>query len=199
MPDDEPEPDPSAGTCARRKTMGKTVGQAIAAAEAEGRIQEGPKCATVAQLPAEPQPALFDAGPPDVVVIDGLPFPPSVNDYLTNVIIPRIKGKNIGTCKSFRIQTFASGWAKQFRMDCADVVRLANKPKLKGFLRCEVVFFPPNHIRRDLDNMPKCLLDGLKHADLFDDDSQIKELSLKWGPLKPPDGKTAIRLTTLGV
>lgn len=178
----------------------RTVGEAIAAAEAEGRINDK-RCkasATVA-LASEPQTSLFDAGLPDIVVIDNLPFPPSVNDYLTNAIIPRVKGKTIGHMKEFRIQTFPSKWANQFRAECESVVRLAAKPKLKGFLRCEVVFFPPNHIRRDLDNMPKCLLDGLKHSGLFDDDSQIKELSLKWGPLKPPYGKTAIRLTTLGV
>lgn len=177
--------------------MSKTVGEALAEAEAEGRIRDNRKSATIA-IPAE-APSLFDAGPPDVVVIDGLPFPPSVNDYLTNAIIPRVKGKTIGHMREFRIQTFPSKWANQFREECALVVRLARPPKLKGFLRCEVVFFPPDRIRRDLDNMPKCLLDGLKHADLFDDDSQIKELSLKWGPLRKPDGKTAIRLTTLGV
>lgn len=143
--------------------------------------------------------------PPDVVVIPDLPFPPSVNHYFTNVIIPRVKGQSIGPAKIFRIQRFPSEEAKVFEEECILRVRVARPKKLKGFLRCEIVFYPPNNLRRDLDNLPKCLLDGLKRAELFDDDSQIHELSVKWAKnhsgeivLHKPNGKSAIRITTLG-
>lgn len=132
-------------------------------------------------------PPMFES-PPDVVVYADLPFPITVNHYWLSVYSPKHK----------RVFHPLSGDAKAFREECILRVRMARQPKLKGFLRCEIVFFPPNHLRRDLDNLLKSLLDGLTHAGAFDDDSQIKELSLKWGPLKP-DGKTAVRITTLGV
>lgn len=184
----------------------KTTQDGIDQARREGRLTERGIVVPERREPCMTSAALFDGGPPDVVVIDNLPFPPSVNDYLTNVIVPRVKGQGVGNSKTFRIQTFPSELAKSFREQCIFAVKAARPMRLKGFLRCEVVFFPPNHIRRDLDNQPKCLLDGLKHAGLFDDDSQIHELSAKWAKssdgsvlLCKPHGKTAIRLTTLGV
>lgn len=193
----------------------KTVGQAIAAAESEGRVTgrvqvHDPEYGYIDKpAPAQPlhgvQPPLFDAGPPDVVVIDGLPFPPSVNHYFTNQIIPRVKGQNLGKANAFRILRFPTAEAKTFEQECLLAVSRANPRKLKGFLRCEIVFYPPNKLLRDLDNLPKCLLDGLKKAGVFDDDSQIHDLNAKWAKaadgsiLTKPGGKTAIRLTTLGV
>lgn len=188
--------------------MSKTVGEAIAAMEAEGRISDKfapveprtpPAIATVAQAAA-----LFDI-PPDVVILGDLPFPPSVNHYFTNQIIPRVKGQGVGNTKAFRILRFPTTEAKQFEADCILAVKRANPPKLKGYLKCEIVFYPPNHLLRDLDNLPKCLLDGLTKAGAFSDDSQIHDINAKWAKaadgsiLTKPGGKSAIRLTTIGV
>lgn len=46
-----------------------------------------------------------------------------------------------------------------------------------------VVLFPPSKVRRDLDNYFKALFDALTKVGVWDDDSQIKELSAKWGPV----------------
>jgi crossover junction endodeoxyribonuclease RusA len=134
-----------------------------------------------------PAATLFDGGAPDVVVFEHLPFPPTVNHYWMSIWSPKHK-------KVFHV---LSADAKTFRDECILRVKMARKPKLKGFLRCEVVFYPPNNLRRDIDNLPKGLLDGMKHADVFDDDSQIRELMMKFGPVVK-DGRTAVRLTTLG-
>lgn len=48
--------------------------------------------------------------------------------------------------------------------------------RLKGPLRLEVIFSPPDKRRRDADNICKCLLDSLQNAEVFEDDSQIVDL-----------------------
>lgn len=46
-------------------------------------------------------------------------------------------------------------------------------------LRLSVLAFPPDKRRRDLDNLFKSILDSLQWAKVFNDDSQIDELSIK--------------------
>ena len=40
----------------------------------------------------------------------------------------------------------------------------------------------PDYRRRDLDNLLKATLDGLAHAGVYDDDSQIVDLRIYWAP-----------------
>lgn len=46
-----------------------------------------------------------------------------------------------------------------------------------------IVFYPPNLVRRDLDNFLKAPLDALTHAGVWVDDSQVKRLTIEWGPI----------------
>lgn len=46
-----------------------------------------------------------------------------------------------------------------------------------------IVFYPPNLVRRDLDNFLKAPLDALTHAGVWADDSQVKKLMIEWGPI----------------
>lgn len=46
-----------------------------------------------------------------------------------------------------------------------------------------IVFYPPNLVRRDLDNFLKAPLDALTHAGVWVDDSQVKKLTIEWGPI----------------
>jgi len=41
----------------------------------------------------------------------------------------------------------------------------------------------PDKRRRDLDNLPKALLDGLTHSGIWDDDSQIDDLRIMRGEI----------------
>lgn len=45
-------------------------------------------------------------------------------------------------------------------------------------LKISIEAFPPDKRRRDLDNILKCLLDSLQHAQVYKDDSQIDELHI---------------------
>jgi crossover junction endodeoxyribonuclease RusA len=54
-------------------------------------------------------------------------------------------------------------------------------PKMDGRLSVAIVAHPPDNRRRDLDNMMKGLLDGLVHAQVIEDDSQIDRLSIQRG------------------
>jgi len=45
------------------------------------------------------------------------------------------------------------------------------------------VLCPPDLRRRDLDNCFKALFDALTHAGIWQDDSQVKQLSACWGPV----------------
>jgi hypothetical protein len=47
---------------------------------------------------------------------------------------------------------------------------------LTGPLELDVLLFPPDHRRRDLDNPLKAILDALEHAGLYADDAQVARL-----------------------
>lgn len=53
-----------------------------------------------------------------------------------------------------------------------------NKLNFKHLLHLKVEIYPPDKRRRDADNILKSLLDALQHAELYENDSQIKELNV---------------------
>lgn len=59
---------------------------------------------------------------------------------------------------------------------------LLNAPRIK----VELIFYPPDRRRRDLDNGCKACLDALSKCDVITDDSQIKEIHMTMRePAKP--------------
>jgi crossover junction endodeoxyribonuclease RusA len=50
----------------------------------------------------------------------------------------------------------------------------------KGPLRVVIEAWRPDKRRRDLDNLLKATLDGLAHAGVYEDDSQIVDLRIYW-------------------
>ena len=73
---------------------------------------------------------------------------------------------------------------KDFKKAVADEVIQNHRGEGLGKARLEVHIqaFPPDRLRRDLDNIQKVLLDALQAAGLFDDDEQIDYLSILRGP-----------------
>ena len=64
---------------------------------------------------------------------------------------------------------------------------------IAGRLAVEVEVFPPDHRRRDIDNVVKALLDALQRGRAYADDSQIVRLSIeKHQPVE--GGKTIVRI-----
>ena len=99
-----------------------------------------------------------------------LPWPPTVNTYW----------RRVGN------MTKISAKGRAFRAAVIEIVKRLRVDKLDGRLAVHIVANPPDRRRRDLDNLPKALLDALQHAGLYDDDGQIDWLLIERGERKPP-------------
>ncbi len=107
-----------------------------------------------------------------------LPYPPSVNHYWRRVG-PR---------------TLISRGGRAFRQAVCSILAAEEREPLAGPLEVSILLFPPDHRRRDIDNVQKALLDALQHAGVYRDDSQIVRLTIEKRHLIP-GGKTAVRIT----
>jgi crossover junction endodeoxyribonuclease RusA len=94
-----------------------------------------------------------------------LPWPPSVNTYWRN-----FDGRMIISAKG-----------REYRETVGDQMILQKQIKhFTGRLRVDIEAFRPDKRRRDLDNLLKATLDGLAHAGVYEDDSQIIDLRIYW-------------------
>ena len=90
-----------------------------------------------------------------------LPYPPSVNHYW----------RRVGA------RTLISRQGRIFRESVCSLLALRRLHPLDGPLSIEIDVFPPDHRRRDIDNLLKSLLDALEAAGVYHNDSQIVELT----------------------
>lgn len=114
-----------------------------------------------------------------------LPFPPSVNSYWRAPSKGPLAGRHLISAKG-----------RQFRTEALSCVleQLRRVPKIiTEPVSVAIVFYPPNLIRRDLDNFLKAPLDALTHAGVWADDSQVKKLTMEWGPVTK-GGKVDIQI-----
>jgi len=93
-----------------------------------------------------------------------LPFPPSVNRYWRHVAIGR----------SVRAITSEAG--RKYRKEVVALLGGAAKYTDKQRLAITLWAYPPDRRRRDLDNLPKAVLDAIEAAGVVEDDSQFDEL-----------------------
>ena len=109
-----------------------------------------------------------------------LPYPPSVNDYWRSRWSP----------KQRRVIVYLDDSGKQYRIDClaAMLQQRGCGRRLKGRLRLTIGAYMPDRRVRDLDNIQKALLDGMKHGGLYHDDGQIDYLTIVRMPVLPPHG-----------
>lgn len=110
-----------------------------------------------------------------------VPYPPSVNTYW----------------RHSRGVTHISLEGRAYRH------AVVSSPALRGVrfgsarLSVTLAVSPPDRRRRDLDNLPKGLLDALMHAGVYEDDSQIDELIVRRGkPVK--GGSVAVSIEVIG-
>ncbi len=94
-----------------------------------------------------------------------LPYPPTVNTYW----------------RMFKNRMIISERGRKYRIDVLEAVLKQRAVKhLEKDLKINIVVTRPDNRRRDLDNLTKALLDGLTHAGLWEDDSQIVDLHIAW-------------------
>lgn len=106
-----------------------------------------------------------------------LPYPPSVNHYW----------RRVGA------RTLISRGGRAFRQAVCAILAARGVRPLAGPLALEIVIYPPDRRRRDIDNVQKALLDALQHGGAYGDDSQIIRLAIEKG--EPVDGgKTTVRI-----
>ena len=65
---------------------------------------------------------------------------------------------------------------------------------LTGRLAVALRFFEPNRLKRDIDNLPKALLDALTQAGLWLDDAQIDCLMLARAGVSPDRPRVVVRV-----
>ncbi|TKI02218.1 RusA family crossover junction endodeoxyribonuclease, partial [Martelella alba] len=98
-----------------------------------------------------------------------LPFPPSVNTYWRSPNKGPLAGRHL-----------ISAAGRQYRSAVlAEIVESLHRypAPLVDDVSVNLVLFPPNRARRDLDNCFKALFDALTHAGIWKDDSQVKRLA----------------------
>ena len=96
-----------------------------------------------------------------------LPWPPSINNYWRrngNRYFINPKGMEYRNLIIYKTNAYRGTFNKHDRISM------------------EVLAYPPDRRRRDLDNLFKCLGDSLQHAHVYPDDSQIDHLSIRRMP-----------------
>jgi len=115
-----------------------------------------------------------------------LPWPPSVNTYWRSPNTGKLAGR-----------TLISERGRTYRREVADAVMLAGRPQARpGRLEVAIIAEPPDKRRRDLDNLPKGILDALTHAGVIEDDSLIDRLLIERAAICP-GGKVCVSVSTL--
>lgn len=95
-----------------------------------------------------------------------LPWPPSVNTYYR-------RGAHA---------TYMSKAGRKFKTDVADIVSQSKQSKVGAArIRINMVVWPRDRRKFDLDNRIKSVLDSLQDAGVFDDDEQIDEINIARG------------------
>ena len=105
-----------------------------------------------------------------------LPFPPSVNSMYATV-----KGRRLLTRRGRHYKDEVYGCVLE---------QLGVFKPLLGKLSVSIEFTPPDHRKRDMDNLFKSLFDALGRANCFIDDSQIKKIYAEM--LEPGEGSCTI-------
>lgn len=93
----------------------------------------------------------------------GLPWPPSVNTYW----------RHVGA------KVLISAKGREYRREVENALR--GVAMTAGRLAVEIVAFPPDRRKRDLDNLLKAALDAVTHSGVWEDDGQIDSLSIHRG------------------
>lgn len=120
-----------------------------------------------------------------------LPFPPTLNHAWRRVGSRTVLAK---PQREYR-KAVASALAWDELHD-ADFPLVTLECPLPGRLAVSLRFYAKNHIKRDIDNLPKAILDALTCAGLWRDDAQIDCLTLVRAGVSPDRPRVVVRVWT---
>lgn len=103
-----------------------------------------------------------------------LPWPPSVNTYWRSIMKGPLAGR-----------VLLSEKGREYRKLVAKAVIEQRVPTATGKLAVWIHAMPPDRRARDLDNLPKGVLDSLKEAGVYRDDCDIDDLRITRFGVKP--------------
>lgn len=97
-----------------------------------------------------------------------LPWPPTVNTYYRTISRGKLAGR-----------TLISERGRAYRKVVIDhLVAAACTGVGSAAVAVDIEARPPDRRRRDLDNLPKAVLDALTHGGVWEDDAQINDLRI---------------------
>ncbi|WP_375191821.1 RusA family crossover junction endodeoxyribonuclease [Marinobacter sp.] len=103
-------------------------------------------------------------------VVFDLPWPPSVNTYWRHTIVNR------------RPRVLISKKGRDYRKAVLRSIGIRHQ-KIHGRVSVWIGAQAPDRRARDLDNLPKAILDALTHAGVWGDDEQIDQLTIVRQPV----------------
>lgn len=113
-----------------------------------------------------------------------LPWPPTLNTYWRSVVM----GKGV--------RVLVSDKGRRYRTEVSKACMIQKAPRrIAGRLAVRIYAEAPDVRARDLDNLPKGLLDSLTNANLWEDDSQIDDLRIVRGPKCGPEGRVTVTIS----
>ena len=102
-----------------------------------------------------------------------LSWPPTVNKYWRHVLI------------NGHVRTLISAEGRQYKRRVVQEVLSQCKPKtIMGRVRLDIVLYPPDRRKLDIDNRLKALCDAITDAHVWRDDEQIDEIHMVRGTVK---------------
>lgn len=127
-----------------------------------------------------------------------MPWPPSVNTYWRHTVRGGKQPKDGSKLKKAFAQVYISEQGERYRTHAILTMNVQQVPRqaLKGRLAVHITAYPPDRRMRDLDNLPKGVLDALTHAGIIRDDSDIDDLHLIRGPVRP-EGLLLMRVSEI--
>jgi len=114
------------------------------------------------------------------MIVLRLPYPPSNNAYWRHISKGPLAGR-----------VLISEEGRRFR---EAVIAQVDRFKLDGRLKVEIEATMPDRRRRDIDNLPKAVLDALTHAQVWGDDNQIDDLRIYRAPEIAAPGHLWVRI-----
>ncbi len=81
-------------------------------------------------------------------------------------------GKEVAALQRMGARTLISRAGRAFRERVCSLLAARQIDPLAGPLAVQIEVFPPDHRRRDIDNLQKALLDALQHGGAYFDDTR---------------------------